>query len=793
MLKRTTALPIAFIYFLYHAALFLSTPLVGLYLLFRVLRQRRYARHLGERWGRLPAAITLKPTHPGTIWLHAVSVGELLSATQLLKALRAEYPQAALYLSTTTLSGRAICEERLAPLVDGFFYTPLDYRFAIRAVLRRLQPQLVVILETEIWPNLYREVKRSGARLAIVNGRISDKAWPSYLRFRPLFAAALQFADRVWVQSERDRARYAALGVERFGAPGNLKFDFDPASKPVAPEIAKFFRQHEGAEVVMAASTVPATAPGDVDEDALMLSVFAALRDQHPRLLFVHVPRKPERFASVAAQWRAAGVPVARRSQLPAENITLPGVLVLDSMGELASLFPYAHVVFVGGSLCRWGGHNFLEPAFSAKPILVGPHNQNFQSIFDEFAAAGALDVVPDAGHLPDAIARRLESPGPIGARARELAEAKRGFTRRVAGELASLASAAIPRPIPSVGHEFCARPLAALWTWFAARRAATQQLQKVQPPPSTRLPHPVISIGNVTVGGTGKTPFTNWLAERLHQRGLRPAILTRGYGRQSPEKEILVEPGADAPVEFTGDEPQIFIRRRAAALGIGADRHSTGLQLAARADVYLLDDGFQYSGVARDLDLVLIDTLDPFGGFACPPLGRLREPLSGLARADAFLLTRLQPGRRTDGIEQRLRQHQPHAPIFRSRSVLKAWRGGEPCARIGAFCGLGNPQAFWNTLRGEGRELAFQWAFPDHHRYTYQEVQRLAKLARRAGVDCLVTTEKDAVNLPYDAGCVLGPIRLVWAEIDIELLDEDEFWMWFHQRLPQFAPAAAR
>ena len=264
-----------------------------LYLLYRGLRDRRYFYGMAERLGFLPR--TLRTTGAGAIWFHAVSVGEILSAVELLRLLRRERPNLALYVSTTTLAGRAAAEQRLEGLADMVFYAPLDYISIVRRVLRRLRPSLLVVMETEIWPNLYRESKRAGASLLVVNGRISEKSMPSYQRARGFFRFVLQLPDAIFVQSAADARRYVLAGAPavKVKAAGNLKYDFRPPDGGIAPEIAAFLDRLSPTKIWIAASTMPPAEAGDVDEDDVVLEAF---RQQPAGALLILVPRKPERF-----------------------------------------------------------------------------------------------------------------------------------------------------------------------------------------------------------------------------------------------------------------------------------------------------------------------------------------------------------------------------------------------------------------------------------------------------------------------------------------------------------------
>ncbi len=742
----------------------------------RVLQNRDYLRHLRERFGHIP--FSMRRTAHGAIWLHAVSVGEVLSAIPLIKELRSRYPNAPVYVSTTTLAGRAVCEEKLKDLTAGVFFAPIDYRLFVRRVLHAIRPTLVIVFETEIWPNLYRESKRHGCSLVIVNGRVSDKTITTYRKFAWFFGAILQFPDRIYAQSERDRTRYIEIGApaDRVEYAGNLKFDFNPSGKEIAAEIRQFLADTKPGAIWIAASTMPPTAADDVDEDDIVISAFQQLAPAHPDLLLILVPRKPERFDLAAEKLAAAGIPFTRRSRI--QTITLPGVLVLDSMGELGSLFAVGDVVFMGGTLARRGGHNLLEPAFFAKPVVVGPHNQNFAEIHAEFSSGDALVQIAAPQELAPAIDGLLKSPSrrnEVGQRARAIAESKRGVTAQAAEQLLNAYFDALPHCPPGIFASTFLLPLSNIWGSFARDGKDSRP-----------LPKPVISIGGITMGGAGKTPMTVWLTSKLRDRGLQCAILTRGYRRRTPHITIIIPQGNPASTDITGDEAQIYVRRRQAHIGIGADRYGAGVALLrhCNADVFVLDDGFQHRKLARTIDIVLIDALDPFGGGHVFPLGRLREPLTQLRRAHIFLLTRVEPNQKTAGIERMLRTHNPDAPVFRSRVVFRNWQGGQPCGRVVAFCGLANPRAFWRTLEGLGVYVQKKWEFDDHHFYSPAQTRRIAWQARQGGFRYVVTTEKDFMNLSTDALAEFEGLELCWLEIDLDIENERELLNVVEQKL---------
>ena len=667
---------------------------------------------------------------------------------RLAEELRKAAPETPVYLSTATLAGRAIAEQKAAGLMEGIFYAPLDYALAVRKAIRAIRPAVVVILETEIWPVLYREVKRAGCGLVVLNGRISDRALPRYQMLGWAFGPVLALPDSLFVQSQRDRERYVGIGAPSGAVTvaGNLKYDA-AGSPGAAPEV---LRQLLPAMVWVAASTMPGLDSSDLDEDDAVISAFVELARRHSRLLLVLVPRRPERFASAAAKLRAAGVRFVRRSE--GGGCELPGVLLLDSLGELASVFPLADVVFMGGTLARRGGHNVLEPAICAKAIVVGPHMENFAEIADEFRAGRGWLEIGGAGELASGVGRLLDdSPmrDELGQRARDLALRNTGAAARGVAEILRLRE----RAVPARRHPF----LGSLMHLWHAGSAIKQGRDLAR---ARKLATYVISVGGIAMGGAGKTPFVELLARRLRYRGLRPAILTRGYKREA-KAVVIVPAGGVASTGMTGDEAQIFVRSGVADVGIGADRFSVGrlMEEQLHPDVFLLDDGFQHWRLRRDLDIVLIDSLDPF------PAVRMREGMGALARAGVFVITRAQAGRSYAGIRDVLRGVNVRAPVFLARVEARHWMpAGPPSAPVAAFCGLGNPDTFWNTLRGLGFDPVHRWTFRDHHRYTAEELERMR------GPWTLLTTEKDAMNLPE------GTADIFWLKIETVLDDETGF-----------------
>jgi 3-deoxy-D-manno-octulosonic-acid transferase len=434
--------------YLVYSLVLAAAFLVGApYWLLQMLRRDKYRAGLGERLGRVPARL-LRPERPAAAWMHAVSVGEVLAASSLIEELRALFPGGRIVVSTTTTTGQKLARQRFGE--ENVFYFPLDFAFAIRPYLRSLQPRLVVLAETEFWPNFLRLAKASGARVAVVNARISDRSLPGYRRWRGLLPGVLLNVKLFLAQSEEDKRRLISIGAasERVQVAGNLKFDTRARLPSAALDPLRAALAGAGpAQTVICGSTVEG-------EEALLLRAFEIVFTRHPQAVMVVAPRHPERFDAVAGLLAASGMPWRRRTALPADDRMTGGVLLLDTIGELSALYALGSVAFVGGSLVPRGGHNILEPAQQGAAILVGPYTENFRDIVRIFDRAGALRVVrPDPQTLADALLQLLGDPGArshLGELARKTWQANTGATHRTLDALAVLMEL---RPSDPVGQ----------------------------------------------------------------------------------------------------------------------------------------------------------------------------------------------------------------------------------------------------------------------------------------------------------------------------------------------------
>ncbi len=429
----------ASMYFLYTLLVLVFFVALSPYFAYQAIRYRKYVGSLPQRLGFLPVAFNFDGDQ--SIWVHAVSVGEVLTARALLDELKTRYPRLRVFLSTTTMAGQQLARRNL-PGVDGIFYFPFDLGFIVRRTLSVVRPRLFIMMETEIWPSLLRACRQSDVRTMVVNGRISARSYPRYRLIQPLFRRVLGDIDRFCVQGEETARRLLDLGAEadRITVTGSLKFDsLQPAGAQShdagGHRVLRFFRVPAGRSVLVAGSTLRG-------EEIAVVRAFQRLRAAAGNPLLVLAPRHPERFGEVERLSREEGLLTLRRSELPIDSEPRADVVVLDSIGELATLYRIATVVFVGGSLVDAGGHNILEPAVFGKPIVFGPHMQNFREIAETFLASGAAVQVRSESELTETL-EALFSDAPrragLGAAAAALVEANRGAKDKTLAVIADL------------------------------------------------------------------------------------------------------------------------------------------------------------------------------------------------------------------------------------------------------------------------------------------------------------------------------------------------------------------
>ena len=792
---------------LYNLALIVGAPMLAGYAWWRVIGRGKSRTGWAERFGFVPAAARYRPGGP-RIWLHGVSVGEIGVAARLLEAIKRRLPTAQILVTSTTPAGRAMAEKS-CPAADAIFYYPFDFMPAVERAMRLVRPDLCLLVEGDLWPNFISAARRRGAATMVVNGRVSHRTVRRLTLIGPLFRWVVRRVDRFCMQSAGDVERAIRVGAHptRVANLGNIKFDQTGARVPPEEraELARELGVTDARTVLIAASTHPG-------EEEIALRAFHTIRQVDPAARLIIAPRHIERAGEVEQIVAQAGLRHRRRTQGSSAAAEGPNtVVILDTVGELRRTYSVATIAFVGGSFAPIGGHNLLEAAAQGVPCFFGPNMYKSRDIANIVVEAGLGFQVPRADDLGPAMARLLEDRRRLQAIDRRCEQAlagHRGAADRCAAAAmemlgyrppaavattADQASAFVLDALSGYDRSFRARLLVATfapesllyWLGLKIYRLA-YDLNLVR---TTRLPVPVISIGNLTVGGTGKTCAAAAIAAACVARGRRPAILSRGYGRRDGTACTVVSDGERVVADHltAGDEPALLASAiPGAAVVVGKDRRETG-RLAVEnlhADVLILDDGFQYWRLEKDREIVLIDALAPFGSGLLIPAGILREPLSHLRRADEVWLTHtdLAGEVQVNSIRRRLGRFFKgrivdtiHAPI-----ALRPLESSSPMSvselqgrRVVALSGIGNPLAFELTLRRLGAQV-LPVRFPDHHHYEAADLRAVERFARRRQA-IIVTTEKDAIRLgagAFSASAWALRVNLVAAQPGDDLME---------------------
>ncbi len=407
------------------------------YWLVRMATSGRYRAGLPGRLGRLPESLRAAVARRDVVWVHAVSVGEVLAGAQLVREWKAAMPAWVFAVSTTTETGQRLAAERLPD--SPVFYLPLDFAFAVRRYLQVLRPKMLVLMESELWPRLIAECAKSGVPVAVANARISDRSFPRYLRLRRMWRPFLEMISLFLAQSAETADRLVKIGASagRVKLMGNLKYDVQ--SKEASAMTRRIGSLLAGAQVIVAGSTM-------ADEEEMLLAAWPGILTAVPNAMILIAPRHPDRFDEVQGLIRKTGYPFFRCSQLmtatePVFEVKGGTILLLDTIGDLASMYGIASAAFVGGSLVAKGGHNPLEPAQFGVPVVMGPSFENFRGVVESMEELDAIRIVApeQLGETLIAMLRDTEEALAMGERGRAVFEAQAGATRRTVQALIDL------------------------------------------------------------------------------------------------------------------------------------------------------------------------------------------------------------------------------------------------------------------------------------------------------------------------------------------------------------------
>ncbi len=417
-------------YVLYNLLLILLTVLLSPVILFKLLTVPKYRGGISQKLGRVRKKVKRVIQGSRPIWVHAVSVGEVMAAHPLIRELKKKYPGRKLILSTVTVTGNYTARQRV-PEADAVFFFPFDYPWIVRRVIRRINPLIVLVAETELWPNFFRELSRAGIPSALINGRISASSYRNYLRFRGFFSQVFRQMTLFCMQSAEDAQRIKDIGAppERVLITGNLKFD-----QKIPPAVSSPVSVPAGSKVITAGST-------HRGEETALLDVFRRLRDKFPSLVMIRAPRHPERFDEVEGLIHQAGFDCQRRTR---GKGPVKDILLLDTIGELRSFYGICDIAFVGGSLVKVGGHNLLEPAAMKKPVIFSRYMYNFKEISEALISAGGGILVKDKQELyaqADKLLSDQHYARQIGDRAFRVIEANSGAAKRTIDAVSGLIS----------------------------------------------------------------------------------------------------------------------------------------------------------------------------------------------------------------------------------------------------------------------------------------------------------------------------------------------------------------
>jgi 3-deoxy-D-manno-octulosonic-acid transferase len=817
------------VFWLYNLLIVVASPLWGVWLLWRLFGLRKDRRGFRQRWCGLDASSVQvargcslnQIASSMRVWIHAVSVGEAMAMAPLVKALRLRYPEALLVGSTVTDLGQEAMRTKL-PELDLVFYAPFDVWWSVRRTIRAINPTLFLFGETELWPNLLLQLERCGVTSVLVNGRVSDRSTRRYQWTGWLMRTVVRTIDAVIVQAAVHRTRFIELGADpaRLTIAGNLKADHTPGGSGYTGVFRRLIGV--GAEQLIVAGST------HEPEERLIAQAFLSLLPVKPGLRLCLAPRHLDRLESIEMMLRRLGLSPVRRSRIAPEGRAWPDgreVLLLDTIGELAECYTIATVTIMGGTFAPIGGHNLLEPAAAGSPILIGPHVGQWSAVAEELVAAGAACMSATEEELTaqlqavlgDAHRRHTMSDAAReyvvrqqGATARTMAvimpliesgaSGGRLIHRRIGGLAACGRWLFAPGRLASLARMVLA-PVAWGYGWVTAIRRWSYRRGWFR---AAHLQVPVISVGNLTVGGSGKTPAVIAIGQLLQSTGLSVGIVLRGYRGIRREDPLLVSDGHAtlAVVEQAGDEAVLLAKRLPGiSVAVGKSRAAAGRLLLANChpDCVLIDDGYQHLSLARDVNVLIMDEMQSTVGGRLLPCGPLRESWSAIRDASAVIITHRCHNEHADvqGSERRarlvdaLRHVDFGGPVFSGaiqpidlidvhtgRSLGLGTFSGR---RVAVSSGIGQPQAFRDLVMSLGAMRCIDWEFDDHHRYERHELEEMAREAVRRGAAAMVTTEKDAVKFDQWPTAML-PAAAIRIQLRVE---PDELWRtWLMQQL---------
>ena len=801
----------------------------------RSIREKGFVERIKQSLGFFPKGALNPVAKKNCIWVHAASVGEIVATSPLIKEFRREFPKSPILVSVVTTSGYEMAN-RIIKDADSIIYFPLDLPFVAATVLRRIHPRIFLNVETELWPNFFMTARQMHIPVMMVNGRISDK---SVRRYKYMFSILTDMIGTVKffaMQSPIDANYIKQLGApeELVTVTGNTKFD--QTYTDVTPEQRANFLSSMGLKdsdkILIAGST-------HRNEENYILKAFRAVRENNSNAKLIIAPRETLRTREVIGICKSSGFKVATRTELQKREPANEDIIVIDTVGELGQIYSIGDVIYVGGSLVTHGGHNILEPAAHGKAIIVGHHMENFKDTHALFKNRDACVTVNSPEELVEETKKLFDDPErrkQLEEETYKIVQENRGaarksavLLRKVLTEYEAKESARHPRTTQKVEnlktyfidlvhskevHGIFMRLFMGMLFLFSLIYEQLVNIKllgyKLGISGKEKLDCYVISLGNITVGGTGKTPTAQRLARDIRDMGYRVVILNRGYRAKWHGEVGIVSDGKQLHMTAAeaGDEAYMLAKHLPnVPVLIGAERAVTGRYAIEHfgAEIAILDDGYQHWQLVRDMDILLVDAVNVFGNGYILPRGTLRESMSHISRANVCLITKIDQAEVGAGeyIRDTVHKYNKDAQIVESIHQprcfipLADWfkdlsQEGIKIEKIAgrkvmAVSAIGNPASFERTLKDLGAEIIESLRYPDHHEYTMTEMQDVLQQADALDAEAIVLTEKDAVKIPDEVAKANWsiPIFVICVEVKFQT-GGDEFKEELKRRLSE-------
>lgn len=784
---------------LYNLAAILVAIIIIPVFMIRSVREKGFVERIKQSLGCFPEGALEPVAKKNCIWVHAASVGEIVATSPLIKEFRREFPKSPILVSVVTTSGYEMAN-RIIKDADSIIYFPLDLPFVAASVLRRIHPRIFLNVETELWPNFFMTARQMHIPVMMVNGRISEK---SVRRYKYMFSILTDMIGTVKffaMQSPIDANYIMQLGApkELVTVTGNTKFD--QTYTDVTPEEREKILIDMGLKDADGIFLAGSTHRG---EEEYVLQAFKAVREKHKNLKLVIAPRELLRTREVISICKRTGLKVGTRTELQKRPPAGEDIIILDTIGELGKVYSVGDVIYVGGSLVTHGGHNILEPAAHGKAIIVGHHMENFKDTHALFKNRNACITVNNPEELVEETKKLFDDPEhrkQLEEETLKIVLENRGASRKSAVLLRKVLTAYEAKE--NARHPRTTQKIENLRTYFIYLIHSKESdgffmtltmglfyifslvyeqlvnikllFYKTGILGKEKLSCYVISLGNITVGGTGKTPTAQRLARDIRDMGYKVVILNRGYRSKWHGEIGIVSDGKNLHMDAAeaGDEAYMLAKHLPnVPVLIGAERAVTGKYAIEHfgAEVAILDDGYQHWQLIRDMDILLVDAVNVFGNGHLLPRGTLRESMSHISRADVCLITKVDQAEAGAGeyIRETVHKynkdakivesiHQPRCFIPLAEWFINLASEGVSVESISgkqilAVSAIGNPASFEQTLRDLGAEILESIRYPDHHEYTVREMHDVLEQADALGAESIVITEKDAVKIPAE------------------------------------------